>query len=124
MKIVIAGGTGFIGSHLCRTLIEDQHEVTVKDVRKFDGNGLLVGFATITVDGITIPNCLIKEGRTGVFTETPNKKGKDGKYYPTIYISGSERWKAINKAITAAYKAAKKSRKRPATGKNAKTGKS
>lgn len=29
MKIVIAGGTGFIGSHLCRTLIKLQHEVTV-----------------------------------------------------------------------------------------------
>lgn len=29
MKIVIAGGTGFIGSHLCQTLIEHQHEVTV-----------------------------------------------------------------------------------------------
>jgi len=29
MKIVIAGGTGFIGSHLCRTLIEHQHDVTV-----------------------------------------------------------------------------------------------
>ena len=29
MKIVIAGGTGFIGLHLCRTLIERQHDVTV-----------------------------------------------------------------------------------------------
>jgi uncharacterized protein (TIGR01777 family) len=29
MKIVIAGGTGFIGLHLCRTLIEHQHDVTV-----------------------------------------------------------------------------------------------
>ena len=29
MKIVIAGGTGFIGLHLCRTLIEYQHDVTV-----------------------------------------------------------------------------------------------
>lgn len=29
MKIVIAGGTGFIGSHLCQTLIKTQHEVTV-----------------------------------------------------------------------------------------------
>ena len=29
MKIIVAGGTGFIGSHLCRSLIEHQHEVTV-----------------------------------------------------------------------------------------------
>ena len=29
MKIIVAGGTGFIGSHLCRTLIANQHEITV-----------------------------------------------------------------------------------------------
>ena len=29
MKIVVAGGTGFIGSHLCHTLIQARHEVTV-----------------------------------------------------------------------------------------------
>ncbi len=36
MKIVIAGGTGFIGLHLCRTLIGHQHDVTVlsRDILK------------------------------------------------------------------------------------------
>ena len=29
MKIVITGGTGFIGRHLCHTLIQNQHELTV-----------------------------------------------------------------------------------------------
>lgn len=29
MKIVVAGGTGFVGSHLCRTMIKRGHEVTV-----------------------------------------------------------------------------------------------
>lgn len=29
MKVVVAGGTGFIGSYLCRTLINHQHDVTV-----------------------------------------------------------------------------------------------
>ena len=29
MKIIVAGGTGFIGSHLCQTLITQKHEVTV-----------------------------------------------------------------------------------------------
>ncbi|GJL49125.1 MAG: epimerase [Nitrospirales bacterium] len=29
MKIIVAGGTGFIGHHVCQTLIENQHEVTV-----------------------------------------------------------------------------------------------
>ncbi|WP_454062891.1 TIGR01777 family oxidoreductase [Candidatus Nitrospira salsa] len=29
MNIVLAGGTGFIGHHVCQTLIENQHDVTV-----------------------------------------------------------------------------------------------
>ena len=29
MKIVIAGGTGFIGSHLCQQLLEAGHQITV-----------------------------------------------------------------------------------------------
>ncbi|RAW44874.1 complex I NDUFA9 subunit family protein [Halorubrum sp. 48-1-W] len=28
MKVLVAGGTGFIGSYLCRALVEDGHEVT------------------------------------------------------------------------------------------------
>ena len=28
MKVLVAGGTGFIGSHLCRALVEGGHEVT------------------------------------------------------------------------------------------------
>ncbi|WP_281193999.1 complex I NDUFA9 subunit family protein [Halorubrum sp. F4] len=28
MKVLVAGGTGFIGSYLCRALVEDDHEVT------------------------------------------------------------------------------------------------
>ena len=29
MKIIVAGGTGFIGHHVCQTLIENEHHVTV-----------------------------------------------------------------------------------------------
>lgn len=31
MKILVAGGAGFVGSHLCRRLIEDGHDVTCVD---------------------------------------------------------------------------------------------
>jgi UDP-glucuronate decarboxylase len=31
MKILVAGGAGFLGSHLCDRLVEAGHEVTVID---------------------------------------------------------------------------------------------
>jgi nucleoside-diphosphate-sugar epimerase len=31
MKIVVTGGAGFIGSHLCERLISDEHSVTTID---------------------------------------------------------------------------------------------
>jgi len=34
MKFLITGGTGFIGSHLTRSLIQDGHEVAILTRRK------------------------------------------------------------------------------------------
>ena len=64
MKIVIAGGTGFIGRHLCQTCIDNNHEVTVlsrnpehaqrhlpKTVTVTEWNGLTWGSLDQTLDG-------------------------------------------------------------------------
>ena len=48
MKIVIAGGTGFIGSHLCRTLIEHQHEVTVLSRNSSKASAFLPSSVAVT----------------------------------------------------------------------------
>ena len=31
MRILVAGGAGFLGSHLCRRLLEEDHEVIALD---------------------------------------------------------------------------------------------
>ena len=64
MKIVIAGGTGFIGRHLCQTCINHHHEVTVlsrnpaqahrhlpKKVAVTEWNGLTWGSLDQTLNG-------------------------------------------------------------------------
>ena len=37
MKILVTGGAGFIGSHLCKRLLKDDHEVLCVD-NLFTGN--------------------------------------------------------------------------------------
>ena len=64
MKIVIAGGTGFIGRHLCPTCLNNNHEVTVlsrnpthahrhlpKNVTVTEWNGLTWGSLEQTLNG-------------------------------------------------------------------------
>ena len=34
MKILITGGSGFLGSHLCDLLSSEGHEVTIFDIKK------------------------------------------------------------------------------------------
>jgi len=38
MKIFVTGGLGFVGSHLCRTLLQDGHEITAVGRRPNPGN--------------------------------------------------------------------------------------
>ena len=48
MKIVIAGGTGFIGRHLCQTCINNNHEVTVLSRNPAHAHRLLPKKVTVT----------------------------------------------------------------------------
>ena len=40
MKILVAGGAGFIGSHLCDSLLEQGHDVVVADKLIFGGQDI------------------------------------------------------------------------------------
>lgn len=57
------------------------------EVRKYT-NGSTRGFATAIIDDqIKIPNIVVMNGKYGIFCKFPETKGKDGKYYPVIYIT-------------------------------------
>ena len=49
MKILVTGGNGFIGSHLCELLVNSGHDVTSLDI-KFDSNSQNINCKKVTVD--------------------------------------------------------------------------
>lgn len=71
--------------------------MTIKaEVRKYT-NGSTRGFATAILDDqIKIPNIVVMNGKYGIFCKFPEIKGKDGNYYPVVYLA-----KDLKKAIEA-----------------------
>ena len=42
------------------------------------------------VNGVSIYNCTLREGKNGQFVSFPSRKAKDGKYYSHCYVKLSE----------------------------------
>ena len=42
------------------------------------------------VNGVSIYNSILREGKNGQFVSFPSRKGKDGKYYSHVFVKLSE----------------------------------
>lgn len=62
-------------------------EVEVSRVREIS-NGTV--FFTLKLNGVTIYDCRVVEGKNGDFIAFPSDKGSDGKYYSKVYAPLSE----------------------------------
>lgn len=62
-------------------------EVEVSRVRQTQ-NGTV--FFTLKLNGVTIYDCRVVEGKNGDFVAFPSDKGSDGKYYLKVYAPLSE----------------------------------
>lgn len=62
-------------------------DVEVSRVRQIQ-NGAV--FFTLKLNGVTIYDCRVVEGKNGDFVAFPSDKGSDGKYYSKVYAPLSE----------------------------------
>lgn len=61
--------------------------VEVSRVREVKGGTV---FFTLTLNGVTIYDCRVVEGKNGDFIAFPSEKGSDGKYYSKVWASLSD----------------------------------
>ena len=60
---------------------------SIENMRAVNNCGKTLAFFTLDVQGVKIYNLTLVEGKEGIFVGFPNKQGKDGKYYSTVWIS-------------------------------------
>lgn len=78
-------------------------KITEIRINKYE-NKNVKAFATITLDGaLVVSGLTIMEGKKGLFVSMPNAKGKDGKYYDTVYPLSKSGRDYINNEVLAAY---------------------
>lgn len=66
-------------------------ELGVSNVRVYSGDKGDVVFFTLQVNGVSINGCKVITGKNGDFIGYPSTKGKDGTYYPTVYVPLAEK---------------------------------
>lgn len=58
----------------------------VTRARAVEGKNGTVVFFTLEINGVSINNCRVAEGKNGDFISLPQYHGNDGKYYSHVYF--------------------------------------
>ena len=62
-------------------------QADVDHVRVVEFDGKTRVFFSLTLNGVSINDCRVVEGKDGDFISFPSRKGNDGKYYKYVYAS-------------------------------------
>ena len=62
-------------------------QAVVDSVRVVEINNRTQVFFSLTLNGVSINNCRVVEGKDGDFIGFPSRKGNDGKYYKHVYAN-------------------------------------
>lgn len=72
--------------------------------KPYNGNSKTKAFVDLELDStLIIKNLTLVEGNTGLFLSFPSKKGKDGKYYNSVYSLDKEWLKLLQDACIKKY---------------------
>lgn len=78
--------------------------------RPYDSNSKTKGFIELTLDDtLVIKGMTLVDGRNGLFLSMPSSKGKDGKYYDSIYSLDKDFFKSLQDACIKKYEDVTKS---------------
>lgn len=73
--------------------------------KTYNGNSKTKAFIDLELDGtLVIKGLTLVEGKDGLFLSFPSKKGKDGKYYNSVYSLDKEWGNLLQDACIKKYK--------------------
>lgn len=70
-----------------KTTEKKTNEIKVVRAHQFDDGSIAID---LEVNGVSIYNATLREGKNGQFVSFPSRKGKDGKYYSHVYVKFTE----------------------------------
>lgn len=66
---------------------EIKKEIKVTRGHQFDDGSVSID---LDINGVSIYNATLREGKNGMFVSFPSRKGKDGKYYSYVFVKLSK----------------------------------
>ncbi len=78
--------------------------ISVNRVLRFEGDSKLKAFVDVSISGVVVKGFSVVDGSNGLFVSMPRHKGKDGKWYDTVYPLTKELKKQLSETVLAAYK--------------------
>lgn len=81
-------------------------EFKVARLHKFDGSSAIKAICDIAIsDQLVVKGFKIIEGKNGLFMSVPQEKGKNGKWYDSVFPLTPEVRETISKTVLSAYEA-------------------
>ncbi|MFA5276355.1 MAG: SpoVG family protein [Candidatus Omnitrophota bacterium] len=77
--------------------------IQVNRIYKVDGDSKLKAFVDLSLSGLIVKGLRVISGSKGLFVGMPQHKGKDGKWYSTVYPETKEMQQKLSDLILAAY---------------------